>query len=91
VNDSFWNKFFWGDAKNQSFLPVHLEKNESIIRFMSTLSPGIHVNVQFGSMPPMSGFFQGFQDGNVIFSELGDFKGLVRISPYTINAISISL
>ncbi|MHC0037746.1 hypothetical protein [Pseudoneobacillus sp. C159] len=91
MNDSFWNRFFWGDAENHAVLPIQSEKNASIIRFLLTLSPGIPVNVQFGCMPPMSGIFQGLQDGNVIFSNLGVFKGLVRISPDTIHAVSISL
>lgn len=56
--------------------------------FLSTLSPGICVVLQYDCQPPAFGVFQGFQGGFVILSNYNGFPGLVRIAACKINAVS---
>jgi hypothetical protein len=56
--------------------------------FLSTLSPGICVVLQYDCQPPAFGVFQGFQCGFVILSNYNGFPGLVRIAACKINAVS---
>lgn len=57
-------------------------------QFLTTVSPGIGVVLQYDCMPPAFGTFQGFQGGNVILTNYNGFPGLVRIAANRINAVS---
>ncbi|MGE5653729.1 MAG: hypothetical protein ACM3ZQ_05600 [Bacillota bacterium] len=57
-------------------------------QFLSTLSPGVRVSLQYDCQPPAFGIFQGFQGGNVILSNYNGFPGLVRIAASRVNAVS---
>lgn len=57
-------------------------------QFLSTVSPGVRVSLQYDCQPPAFGVFQGFQGGNVILSNYNGFPGLVRIAASRINAVS---
>lgn len=56
--------------------------------FLSTLSPGIGVVLQYDCQPPAFGIFQGFQCGFVLLSNYNGFPGLTRIAANRINAVS---
>ncbi len=58
------------------------------IGFLSTLSPGVPLVLQYDFQPPAFGTFQGFQDGLALISNYNGFPGLVRIPVGLINAVS---
>ena len=60
----------------------------SITNFLSTLSPGINVMLQYDDQQPAFGTFQGFEYGNVILTDYNGFSGLVRIAVDRVNAVS---
>lgn len=62
--------------------------NDSIPAFMTTLSPGILVELQYDDQRPARGVFQGFERGNVILTDYNDFPGLVRIAADRVNAVA---
>ncbi len=57
-------------------------------QFLTQLSPGINVVLQYDDAPPAFGTFQGFQGGNVILTNYNGFPGLVRIAANRVNAVS---
>lgn len=62
--------------------------NDSITAFLTTLSPGILVELQYDHRRPARGVFQGFERGNVILTDYNCFPGLVRIAADRINAVA---
>ncbi len=57
-------------------------------QFLTQLSPGINVVLQYDDQFPAFGTFQGFQGGNVILTNYNGFPGLVRIAANRVNAVS---
>jgi len=63
---------------------------QDIIQFLRSLSPGTLVTLQFDAFPAfITARFQGFQGGVALFSQFDGLAGLVRLSPSSINLISI--
>jgi|GEM_PF-5089573 len=77
-----WDELMFRKLKNHT--------SDSISYFLSRLTPGTKITLQYSNQPPAIGVFQGFEDGNVILTNFNDFPGLVRIVPSSIHAISIS-
>lgn len=63
-------------------------RGDSIPAFLTTLSPGVQVELQYDHQRPACGTFQGFERGNVILTDYDGFPGLVRIAPNRINAVA---
>lgn len=65
-------------------------QQNNIIPFLSTLSPGACVVLQYDCQPPASGTFQGFQNNTITLSDFDCFPGLVHIAANKINAVSLN-
>jgi len=63
-------------------------QGNSIPEFISQLSPGITVELQYDDQRPARGTFQGFEGGNVLLTNYNGFPGLVRIALNRVNAIA---
>ncbi|MDG4656285.1 hypothetical protein P6P90_02965 [Ectobacillus antri] len=61
----------------------------SIARFLRTLSPGTPVVIQYDDQKPAHGIFEGFQNGNLILSRFNGFPGLTRVNVNSVNAVSV--
>ena len=79
------NAGFWGIGCKDEFEGGH---GDRIPAFLTTLSPGIRVELQYDHQPPARGTFQGFERGNVLLTDYDGFPGLVRIAANRINAVA---
>lgn len=67
---------------------TNYNNDNSIARFLRTLSPGTPVVLQYDDRRPARGIFEGFQNGNVLLSNFNGFPGLVRIAANKVNAVA---
>ncbi|UOY92785.1 hypothetical protein MUG87_01165 [Ectobacillus sp. JY-23] len=82
-----YNNYGNGDRNGNNVAGAYDEN--SIARFLRTLSPGTPVVIQYDDQRPARGIFEGFQNGNLLLSRFNGFPGLTRVNVNRVNAVSV--